>query len=81
MTIAHAKYRARERYAKSLNRRSYYELCRLIKENKSECIKKVSNTRSIHRVEGMIAVYSNKSHRIITFLPPNCRELRFKVGV
>lgn len=74
--VTHAKIRARERYDMPLNRRTYYELCRKIKDNKTECILKVSNTRSIHKVDGMIVVYSNKSHRIVTFLPRDCREVR-----
>jgi len=73
---AHAKTRAEERYNVSLNRDYYWRLVRQIQNGKAEFIQRTSNTRTVWRVDGMIAVYSSRHKRIITFLPPQCREVK-----
>ena len=70
----HAKIRASERYNVSLNRDYYWRLVREIRDGRAVLVKRVSNTRTVWRVDGMYAVYSSRMHRIVTFLPPNCRE-------
>ena len=81
MTVAHAKYRARARYAVSLNRHGYWSLVSKIKRGGAKLVERVSNTRSVYIVDGMVAVYSRKHGKIVTFLPRDCRELRFKERV
>ena len=73
--VQHAKQRAFERYGEHLNRAGYYVLVKMIQNGDSVCIKRVSNDRSIHLVDGKVAVYSRRRHKIVTFLPPNCREM------
>ena len=65
----HAKRRAAERYGITLNREHYYELCRKIQHCESTPVSRTSNDRTLHIVDGMLAVYSKKRHRIVTFLP------------
>ena len=72
--VIHAKTRAKQRYGKSLNRQSYYELIARIKHNQSRCVRKISNSRSVHEVDGMFVVYSKRAGKIVTFLPADCWE-------
>ena len=74
MNVLHAKQRAQERYNKRLNRHEYYGLVGKIMRGQSRCIRRVSNARTIHEVDGMIAVYGSKFHKIVTFLPCDCWE-------
>lgn len=76
MTVTHAKERARERYAVSLNRRTYWSLVDKIKRGGAKLVERVSNTRAVYIVDGMVVVYSRKFGRIVTFLPKDCREIR-----
>lgn len=73
---AHAKTRAEERYNVSLNRRYYWRLVKAIQHGEAEFIRRTSNTRTVWRVDGMVAVYSSRHKRIVTFLPPKCREVQ-----
>lgn len=74
--VEHAKERATERYHVSLNRAKYWALVKKIMRGESRCILRVSNSRTIQEVDEMIVVYSNRTHRIVTFLPPDCWEMR-----
>ena len=74
--VRHAKERAAERYGTPINRREYYSLVDKIKSGQSRIVKRMSNTRAVHEVDGMIVVYSNRIHKILTFLPPDCVEVR-----
>lgn len=76
--VSHAKERARERYAVNLNRRAYWSLVDKIQRGGALLVERVSNTRAVYIVDGMVVVYSRKFRRIVTFLPRDCRELRFK---
>lgn len=76
MNVSHAKERAAERYGVRLNRHSYYELVGKIMRGQSRCIRRVSNTRTIHEVDDKIVVYSSKAHKIVTFLPRDCWEAK-----
>jgi len=73
--VQHAKQRAYERYGVSLNRTGYYAVVKRIQNGDSVCIKRMSNDRSIHLVDGMVCVYSKRRHKIVTFLPADCREM------
>ena len=73
---AHAKTRASERYHVSLNRDHYWQLVKHIQHGQAEFIQRTSNTRTVWRVDGMVAVYSSRHKRIVTFLPSDCRESR-----
>jgi hypothetical protein len=73
--VQHAMQRAFERYGEHLNRVSYYALVKRIQNGDSVCIKRMSNDRSIHLVDGMVCVYSKRRHKIVTFLPADCREM------
>lgn len=74
--VEHAKTRAIERYQVVLNRAEYWALVRKIMRGESRCILRVSNSRTIQEVDGMVVVYSNRLHRIVTFLPRDCWEMR-----
>ena len=72
--VKHAKQRAEERYNAHLNRHEYYALVGKIMRGESTCIKRVSNSRTVHIVDDKVVVYSSAHHKIITFLPRDCRE-------
>lgn len=74
--VAHAKQRAQQRYGVRLNRDRYWGLVMAIRQGRSIVVAKVSNSRSIHIVDGMVCVYSSTRHRIITFLPADCWETK-----
>ena len=74
--VAHAKRRWRERYGRKLNHDSYYKLVGMIQNHESILLLNVSRTRSIHLVKDMIVVYNKHTHKILTFLPPGCREMQ-----
>lgn len=74
--VSHAKARARERYAVNLNRRAYWSLVDKIQRGGAKLVERVSNTRAVYIVDGMVCVYSRKFRRIVTFLPKDCREIR-----
>jgi hypothetical protein len=74
--VEHAKARASERYEVRLNRDKYYSLIHKIRANEAVSIKRVSNSRSVYLVDGFVVVYSKSRKKIITFLPPDCKEMR-----
>lgn len=77
---AHAKRRAQERHGLKLNKFALREIVRQIQQNKAKFIESQSHRvkKFLVTVEGreMLAVYDNKSHTVVTFLPENARELQ-----
>lgn len=71
--IEHAKRRALERYGLNLNRKSYYEIVRLIQKGKALPINSVSNRSKtfylVYNGKALKVAYDNKRHTITTFLP------------
>ncbi len=70
--IIHAKKRFLQRHGRNLDDTEYKILVNLIKNNKSKCIRKVSNDYFIHEIqyqkETLYVVYNKSRHTIVTFL-------------
>lgn len=68
----HAFRRAKERLGSVLTDDYYNKLILRIQTNKTECVQRQSNTRTLHRVhihgKETIAVYDSKHKTVVTFL-------------
>ena len=68
----HALRRALQRYRVSLTSTEYESLCKQVLVGESEFIKKISNTRTMHKVSykeiSMRCIYDKKRACIVTFL-------------
>lgn len=76
----HAKIRAAEHYGISLNNQDLANIIGMIRNRKANRSIRVSTSKAIkvitYQGKALVALYSNRHHEIITFLPPDCRELR-----
>jgi len=75
----HARVRAVERYGIELTKKTRREILLLIRQGKILQSRRISTSRSIHKVEyqgqTIVLVYSRTTKDIVTVLPPDCREL------
>ena len=70
----HAKTRAAERYRVRLTNQDLVNIVGMIRNRKTDTLRRISNSKRIHRVAYrgavMLVLYSVRHHEVITFLPP-----------
>lgn len=66
----HAKRRAKQRYGIDFNRKMRHEFLELIHTKQAQFIQRLTNTRSLFKINNCFVVYNKNTKNIITFLHP-----------